>query len=818
MTAEARKEHTEAIVDKGALVQKRLYISGLKEDVAVEELGARFKSFGKVLSVDLAGGGPTGGCRGFGYVSIEATPASIGKCLSLYNGSKWKGMQLHIEEAKQGYMTKLKREWAQIAAHEDALQKSEGKPAPISNKKRKKRAVDLAPDMSLVTDRNAKNRKHWRLSRFGRAVTVFRYRDPATGRMVTVDPLRYKDNITRPESYAKFTPVSKLLWPSDDIIAPKPRWQLLLEQAAAEEAEAIAAKAAREGGIFAESDNDEEPAQYPALDVTALYEDERDTETESEDDDEGGAGGLFDEMDVDEPAPAAPISKHIRLEYDEEPLATDADDDFEVVPSSAPRLFMPAGFSDDSDDEVPSSLPPPRHTERDPSLKKERSHLLGLVQSILRDQSEDSTTGATETADSSDTIPKLTETTDKSAGANAIPAPNQETAELLKHMDTPVEDKSKTEGLSIRAIANSQGSEGTDHSSLDGAHNESGSDSDSEFDDEELSAGSDNGSEEEFDDERDEEADARDKFYEEVRTKLEAVADSRAASQGDEEDDSSNTNLDGSSPALPPGRRPSVASPGAQARAQAMVAKILKDRNAAIAEDIEENDATVEDNMEGISTEHTAQSPLPTGFSAEFKFPTSDSLDVDVESSTSAAEAVATEKASPAKLAKPVSLAGDRHYAVNTNLRALLFADVADEDTAPGFSLFGQPAESGAAPVGVDLFARPSTSEAAFELFPTTSGAGPALQEQPSQTFDATAVARSFGSSQLFFLHIGDRSLAHRSIYAPNGTFRRTDTEEEIKMQWEDSRQELTQDFKSKHKMASRKKDKMKRPRKSRPS
>ncbi|KAI8916517.1 hypothetical protein DFJ77DRAFT_413712, partial [Powellomyces hirtus] len=87
-------------------IRKRLYIAGLKEDVNTEELGARFKSFGNVLSVDLAGGGPKGGCRGFGYISLEATPAAIGKCLSIYNGAKWKGMQLHIEEAKQDYMTR----------------------------------------------------------------------------------------------------------------------------------------------------------------------------------------------------------------------------------------------------------------------------------------------------------------------------------------------------------------------------------------------------------------------------------------------------------------------------------------------------------------------------------------------------------------------------------------------------------------------------------------------------------------------------------------------------------------------------------------
>ncbi|KAJ3153410.1 nucleolar protein 8 [Geranomyces michiganensis] len=733
MTTETKKEQAEKVVDKDAIVQKRLYISGLKEDVAAAELGARFKSFGKVLSVDLAGGGPTGGCRGFGYVSIEATPASIGKCLSVYNGSKWKGMQLHIEEAKQSYLTKLKREWAQIAAHDEALRQSEGKPAPISNKKRKKRAVDLAPDMSLVTDRNAKNRKHWRLSRFGRAVSVFRYREPATGRMVTVDPLRYKDNITRPESYAKFTPVSKLQWPSDDIIAPKPRWQLLLEQAAAEEAEAKAAKAAREGGIFQESDNDEESAQYPTLDVTALYEDERDTETESEEDDDITAGGLFDEMDVDEVAPA-PILKHVRLEYDDVPLASDDDDDFEVVPSAAPRIVMPTGFSDDSDDDVPSVVPPPRHTERDSQLTKERSHLLGVVQSILGDQREDSDgdMAQTQTVVFSGDVPVLKpvslhhgDVKNEPPSDNAIPAPNTETADLLEHIETAVEHQPQAETLSKRAVASSQGSEQMDQSSQEDEDHEFASDSDSEGSENEVpSAGS--------------------------------VDDSEEDSETDETDEEE-------------------------------VVEQAKDTVGPISAECQQeaDESDSENSAERTAAEQTSHhSSPPTALSMDGKrtshVGSAHPMDADVEAKTSAADTVSNKNPSSAKPLRPVPQTGDRHYAVNTNLRALLFADSADDENRPGFSLFGERPESSATPAGVDLFARPPppTSEPSFELFPSTRASASASREQSSpQAFDAADVARSFGSSQLFFLHIGDRSLAHRSIYAPDGTFKRTDTE-----------------------------------------
>ncbi|KAI9014687.1 hypothetical protein BC832DRAFT_526656, partial [Gaertneriomyces semiglobifer] len=89
-------------------VVKRLYIGGLKSGVSTTELEGRFKTFGKVLSVEISSKiSPEG--TGFAHVSLETTPSALGKCLSLYNGTKWKGMQLRVEEAKQHYLTRLKR-------------------------------------------------------------------------------------------------------------------------------------------------------------------------------------------------------------------------------------------------------------------------------------------------------------------------------------------------------------------------------------------------------------------------------------------------------------------------------------------------------------------------------------------------------------------------------------------------------------------------------------------------------------------------------------------------------------------------------------
>ncbi|RIB18286.1 hypothetical protein C2G38_1358934 [Gigaspora rosea] len=51
-----------------------------------------------------------GDCRGFAYIIIESTADNWKKCMSLFNGVKWKGMTLKIQDAKPDYKQRLKEE------------------------------------------------------------------------------------------------------------------------------------------------------------------------------------------------------------------------------------------------------------------------------------------------------------------------------------------------------------------------------------------------------------------------------------------------------------------------------------------------------------------------------------------------------------------------------------------------------------------------------------------------------------------------------------------------------------------------------------
>lgn len=90
--------------------------------------------------------------------------------LSVYNGSKWRGLPLKLEEAKMDWQEKKRQE--------------EQKEVERQEKKRKRllRWNDSdgfhAKDMSLVTDNNMGKRKGWKRSRYGRAIAVMRLQKP----------------------------------------------------------------------------------------------------------------------------------------------------------------------------------------------------------------------------------------------------------------------------------------------------------------------------------------------------------------------------------------------------------------------------------------------------------------------------------------------------------------------------------------------------------------------------------------------------------------------------------------------------------------
>eukprot|EP00250_Pteridium_aquilinum_P016935 c23374_g1_i1 orf=147-1778(-) len=87
----------------------RLHVGGLGPSVISSDLLQTFSSFAKVSSVDVV---RTKG-RNFAYVTLQAAPQDIKRLFSLYNGCLWKGGRLKLEKARELYLDKLHREWAE---------------------------------------------------------------------------------------------------------------------------------------------------------------------------------------------------------------------------------------------------------------------------------------------------------------------------------------------------------------------------------------------------------------------------------------------------------------------------------------------------------------------------------------------------------------------------------------------------------------------------------------------------------------------------------------------------------------------------------
>ncbi|GAB4833077.1 hypothetical protein Ancab_007136 [Ancistrocladus abbreviatus] len=90
----------------------RIYVGGLGEAVAAEDLRKTFSNLGAVESVEIL---RTKG-RSFAYINfLPSSDKSLPKLFSTYNGCLWKGGRLRLEKAKEHYLDRLRREWAEDA-------------------------------------------------------------------------------------------------------------------------------------------------------------------------------------------------------------------------------------------------------------------------------------------------------------------------------------------------------------------------------------------------------------------------------------------------------------------------------------------------------------------------------------------------------------------------------------------------------------------------------------------------------------------------------------------------------------------------------
>ncbi|KAG0360967.1 nucleolar protein 8 [Gamsiella multidivaricata] len=190
-------------VDPNEKISQRAFIGGLAKDVTPADVEGRFKSFGQLKDVHLAKD-LDGTCRGFGYVTLDTTRKDWSKCVTLFNGAKWKGNVLKIEEANKDWQTKRQEDL-------EAQAKLEKKEQDAAFKKLKRNPIKHAEDMSLITDKNMDGKRGWKRGRFGRPVITMKLD------RLTYDPSHYKNNAEKIYSTAgKPLPLDQLLYQIDE--------------------------------------------------------------------------------------------------------------------------------------------------------------------------------------------------------------------------------------------------------------------------------------------------------------------------------------------------------------------------------------------------------------------------------------------------------------------------------------------------------------------------------------------------------------------------------------------------------------------------
>ncbi|XVF69823.1 hypothetical protein PTKIN_Ptkin11bG0112000 [Pterospermum kingtungense] len=98
-----------------ATSKTRIHVGGLGQTVTSDDLRKVFSAMGRVDGLEMI----RSKGRSFAYVDIlPSSSNSLSKLFSTYNGCVWKGGKLKLEKAKEHFLTRLKREWAEAEAEE----------------------------------------------------------------------------------------------------------------------------------------------------------------------------------------------------------------------------------------------------------------------------------------------------------------------------------------------------------------------------------------------------------------------------------------------------------------------------------------------------------------------------------------------------------------------------------------------------------------------------------------------------------------------------------------------------------------------------
>ncbi|KAG0246475.1 hypothetical protein B0O80DRAFT_530221 [Mortierella sp. GBAus27b] len=205
-------------LDPNEHISQRAFVGGLAKDVTLADMEGRFRSFGQIKDVYVAKD-VDGTCRGFGYITLDTTRKEWQKCVTLFNGAKWKGNVMKIEQANKDWQTRRQEDLEVQTKLEQKIQEA-------ALKKLKKNPTRHAEDMSLITDKNMDGKRGWKRGRFGRPVVTMKLDK------MTYDPLHYKNNLERlTNAPGKPLPLDKLIYQIDEN-EPLPKGKHLSTEAA----------------------------------------------------------------------------------------------------------------------------------------------------------------------------------------------------------------------------------------------------------------------------------------------------------------------------------------------------------------------------------------------------------------------------------------------------------------------------------------------------------------------------------------------------------------------------------------------------------
>lgn len=175
---------------------KRLFVGGLFPGVTEDDIIERFKRFGEITGVEIKNKKTTDTAslgNTFAYIDLNITDENLSKCFSLYNKTKWKGLSLRIQLAKEDFLKRLIKERENGFAVKPKIKKPKGKhQEPLKNPKIQDFVIQGAVPGTLI-----EGGKDWVVGKYGRVLPIVHIPSKHGKKIMTVDPSKFCHNLKR---------------------------------------------------------------------------------------------------------------------------------------------------------------------------------------------------------------------------------------------------------------------------------------------------------------------------------------------------------------------------------------------------------------------------------------------------------------------------------------------------------------------------------------------------------------------------------------------------------------------------------------------